>query len=172
MMRAWRWSRTLASLLAFLLLCALVDLALVAEAGAASTGTTPRFVSLRADKVNVRVGPGVRYPIAWVFVRRELPVEVTAEFDLWRKIRDIDGAEGWVHASMLSGRRSAVVTGGVRALRRAPEVASAAVAQVESGVVVKLLRCAGAWCKVAAADIQGWTRRAHLWGVYPEERVR
>lgn len=171
-MGAWCWSRTLAPLVALFVFCAQSDLALVAEAGAASTGTTPRFASLRADKVNVRIGPGVRYPIAWVFVRRDLPVEVTAEFDLWRKIRDIDGAEGWVHTSLLSGRRSAIVTGGVRALRRAPEAGAAAVAQAESGVVVKLLRCAGAWCEVAAADVRGWTRRAHLWGVYPEEQVR
>ena len=171
-MRVGRCSRAVAPLVALVLLGAMAGPALVAEAGAASTGTTPRFASLRADKVNVRIGPGVRYPIAWVFVRRDLPVEVTAEFDLWRKIRDIDGAEGWVHASLLSGRRSAVVTGGVRMLRRAPEAESPAIAHAESGVVVELLRCTGAWCEVAAAGVRGWARRAHLWGVYPGEQVK
>ena len=77
-----------------------------------------RFVSLRADEVNVRAGPGVRYPVKWVFVRKLMPVEVIAEFDTWRKIRDWEGAEGWVHRAMLSGRRSIVVTGKVATLRR------------------------------------------------------
>jgi SH3-like domain-containing protein len=80
----------------------------------------PRFVSLRASEVNLRTGPGIRYPIEWVFKRRDLPVEVVDEFESWRRIRDWEGTLGWVHQSMLRGRRTALVTGEPRVLRRAP----------------------------------------------------
>src|SRR3954451_6927804 len=79
----------------------------------------PRFVSLRSSEVNVRTGPGTRYPVEWVFVKRDIPVEITAEFDTWRRIRDWEGTEGWIHQSMLSGKRAMVVLGEVRTLRRA-----------------------------------------------------
>ena len=70
----------------------------------------PRFVSLKAGRVNVRVGPGEDYKIAWVFTRTGLPIEVIQEYDTWRRIRDSDGAVGWVFNSLLSGKRTAVVT--------------------------------------------------------------
>src|SRR5258708_28049028 len=82
-----------------------------AEGAAANTGPLPRYLSLRSDEVNLRTGPGVRYPVDWVLQRRNMPVEVLAEFENWRKIRDWQGTEGWVHQSMLSGRRYAIVTG-------------------------------------------------------------
>ena len=142
--------------------------ALPAAGQAAEPGDIPRFVSLRAAKVNVRAGPGVQYPIAWVFLRRGLPVEVVAEFEYWRKVRDRDGAEGWVHRSLLSGKRSAVVRGaGIGVLYRDADRASVAVARVEPGVVADLLACRADWCRIEAAGVRGWIARARLWGVYP-----
>lgn len=131
----------------------------------------PQFVSLRADRVNVRTGPGVRYPIAWVFVRQGLPIEITAEFDLWRKIRDIDGEEGWIHMSLLSRERAAIITGEARPLYRDPDPASLPVALAEPGVVGRVLRCREAWCELAIGRIRGWTHRTFLWGVYPGEEI-
>jgi SH3-like domain-containing protein len=144
------------------------------DAGAQPAGLPiPRFVSLRTNPINLRTGPGVRYPVDWVYVRRNLPVEVVGEFDTWRRIRDQDGAEGWVHQSMLSGKRTAVVRGGTQALRRNGEDASDAEATVESGVVVNVLRCPTglAYCRVEAGGAQGWLKREALWGVYPGETV-
>ena len=131
----------------------------------------PQFVSLRADRVNVRTGPGVRYPIAWVFVRQGLPIEITAEFDLWRKIRDIDGEEGWIHVSLLSRERAAIITGEARPLYRDPNPASPPVALAEPGVVGRVLRCREVWCELAIGPIRGWTHRTFLWGVYPGEEI-
>src|SRR4051812_46096299 len=88
---------------------------------AAAGGNLPRYLSLRSDEVNLRTGPGVRYPVDWVLQRRHMPVEVLAEFENWRKIRDWQGTEGWVHQSMLSGRRYAMVMGDVRSITRQPE---------------------------------------------------
>lgn len=132
----------------------------------------PRFASLRASQVNLRTGPGVRYPIDWIFRRRNLPVEITAEFENWRKIRDEQGAEGWVHRQMLSGRRSVVVVGAVQTLRRQPETNAPAVARLEPGVVAQVLECNGEWCRVEASGFRGWLARAGTWGTKPGERIR
>ena len=131
----------------------------------------PRFVTLRADKVNVRAGPGARYPVEWVFERKGMPVEIVAEFDTWRKVRDIQGTEGWVHQNLLSSRRGVVITGVVRTLRREPREDSAAVARAEPDVIGQLLECQAEWCRVEVAGLRGWLKRGELWGVYPHEKV-
>jgi len=146
----------------------IIGLLLAAILSPAFAGEVPRFVSLRADEINVRAGPGVQYPIAWVFVRRGLPVEVVAEFELWRKVRDRDGAEGWVHRSLLSGKRSVVVRGKtIGVLFKDAGSNSVPVARVEPGVVADIVKCAEGWCRVEVAGIRGWIERSRLWGVYP-----
>ncbi len=137
----------------------------------------PRFVSLRADEVNLRTGPGIRYPIDWVYQRRGLPVEIIDEFEAWRRIRDRHGTSGWVHQSMLSAERTAVVTGERRALLAESAPDAPVVAWLEPGVIVKLERCAGAWCLAAAEDadqhrFRGWLEKDHFWGAYADEELR
>lgn len=132
----------------------------------------PRFASLRAAQVNARTGPGVRYPIDWVFQRRNMPVEITAEFENWRKIRDDQGSEGWVHRQMLSGKRSVIVTGAIQTLRRQPDAGSPAVARLAPGVVAPVMECNGEWCRVEASGFRGWLPRAGTWGTKPGERVK
>ncbi|MBI1208574.1 MAG: SH3 domain-containing protein [Azospirillum sp.] len=131
----------------------------------------PRFVSLRSGEVNVRTGPGTRYPIEWVFLRKEMPVEVTAEFDTWRRIRDWQGSEGWVHQSMLSGKRAVVVTGDITTLRAEPGGSAQAVARAEPGVMGALVKCQSEWCEVKFDSYKGWLQRKQVWGVYANERV-
>lgn len=131
----------------------------------------PRFVSLRSGEVNVRTGPGRSYPIEWVFVRPGMPVEVTAEFDTWRRIRDVEGTQGWVHQSMLSGRRTLVVTNELRTLRERPSASAAAVAQAEPGIMGRLVACKGQWCEVELQGYHGWMERTDFWGIYPNEEV-
>lgn len=131
----------------------------------------PRFVSLRSAEVNARTGPSTRYPVEWVFVRRGMPVEVTAEFDTWRRIRDWDGSEGWVHQSMLSSKRSVIVRGETRTLHKEPGQGAAAVARVEAGVIGPVLRCRLEWCEVDFAGTRGWLRRGEVWGVQPDEKL-
>jgi len=129
----------------------------------------PRFVSLAADEVNVRAGPSTDYPIEWVYVRGGVPVEIVAEFDNWRRVRDRDGEEGWVHHSLLSGKRTAVVTGGLRTLFRTPDTAGVPVLQAEAGVIGMLLACEGAWCRMEIQGRRGWLHRDEIWGSYPDE---
>lgn len=150
----------------------------VRDAAAQSGLPVPRFVTLGASEVNLRTGPGSRYPVEWVFVRRGVPVEITAEYDTWRRIRDIDGAEGWVHQSLLSGQRGLVVLGpAIRDIHSRPEPAAPVVARAEPGVIGRLLQCPAAgsadagWCQVEIDAYRGWMRRDTLWGVYPGETV-
>jgi SH3-like domain-containing protein len=142
------------------------------EPGPQRTGLPlPRFASLTSNKVNVRRGPGKIYPVDWVFVRKGMPVEITAEWELWRKIRDSDGTTGWVHKSMLGGTRTAMILGDVRALYRRPDPASGALARAEAGVIGKVLSCHGEWCRLDLGAARGWLPRTEFWGVYPNEEL-
>lgn len=139
-----------------------------------STGLPlPRFVSLRSDEVNLRAGPGTRYPIDWVYKRRELPVEILREFDVWRLVEDPDGTKGWVHQATLTGRRSFLVTGADATLRREPRDGAAAVAILKAGVIGRLRSCEAKseWCHVQAGDYRGYLKRSQIWGTLPNEAV-
>ena len=129
----------------------------------------PRFVTLRANEVNLRSGPGTRYPIDWVYRRSGMPVEIIDEFDTWRRIRDWQGTEGWVHQSMVQGRRGILVIGQRQTLRRRPEADSPGVAQLDAGVVGELDRCRGEWCQISAGGYNGWLERKGFYGLYPYE---
>lgn len=130
----------------------------------------PRFVSLSSEKVFVRTGPALRYPIRWVYQRQHMPVEIIQEFDTWRKIRDIDGDDGWVHQSLLSGERTGIAKGEANmALYKEAKPESRIVAYLEPGVVAEIDECRGAWCKVTADGYSGWTERKFLWGIYDSE---
>ncbi len=135
--------------------------------------TLPRFAALRSDEVFLRVGPGTRYPVDWVYRRRDLPVEIEREYEVWRLVEDQDGVKGWVHQATLTGRRSFVVTGAERTLRRAASDDSAAVALLKPGVVGRIRSCEAGktWCDMQVGDYRGWLRRDEVWGTYPSEAV-
>lgn len=132
----------------------------------------PRFVSLRSDKVNVRVGPGYQYPLDWTYTKAGLPVEVVAEFDTWRQIRDNQGTTGWVHQTMLSPKRRAMTKGKTIFLHGKDNKESLPLARLEEGVNVELLRCQGDWCQVRIDRFKGWIERVALWGVYSHETLK
>ena len=139
----------------------------------------PRFVTTRSHPINVRVGPGTRYEIAWNYTVSGVPVEIIQEFDTWRKIRDLDGEEGWVHQSLLSGNRAGYATplmANGEVAMHAQKAADADVrARLSPGVRVTISECDGAWCSVSAGQpgeqqaYSGWVRQEELWGVYPDE---
>lgn len=140
------------------------------DVGAVTGLKVPRYVSLRSDTVYVRAGPGMRYPVKWVYERRGYPLQVIQEFDTWRKIRDVDGEEGWVHQSLLSGTRHVLVQGDkVMTLYKKADSGARPVAQIETGVVAKLNECADNWCQVSASGYDGWLLKSSLWGVYEHE---
>ncbi len=132
----------------------------------------PRFVTLAPDEVNLRTGPGIRYPIRLVIRKQGLPVEVIREFDVWRQVRDRDGDEGWVHKSMLSGRRSVIIKDATQVLLRRADAESRPVVRLESGVIASLDKCEADWCRLSVGGYDGWIKRDVVWGVYPDEQFK
>ena len=157
-------------------------LALIGAAGAARAGNdtspsglpVPRFVSIKADRVNVRGGPDKDHDVAWIYTRVGWPVEITAEFEDWRRIRDSDGAEGWVYHSLLSGKRTAVVQMKPKTdlvpLHAEPDDTSPVVARLQVGVMGEVKACTGTWCRLIGSGFDGWVAQHELWGVYPDEK--
>jgi SH3-like domain-containing protein len=135
----------------------------------------PRYVSLKSDHVNVRVGPTKDNDVAWVYTKSGLPVEVTAEFENWRRVRDSEGAEGWVYHSLLSGRRTAVVTlkdkDGLAPLYDSADTKSEVTARLQAGVIAQVKHCSSGWCHVSGHGFDGWIQQQRLWGVYADETV-
>ena len=136
----------------------------------------PRFVSLKTDRVNVRRGPSTTHQVVWVFARKGLPVEIIAEFENWRRVRDSDGEEGWVFHSLLAGTRTALVApwrqGERMTLVDGSSASASPVVVVESGVLGKVEKCDGQWCQISTGGFTGWMRQNMLWGVYPGEKMK
>jgi SH3-like domain-containing protein len=145
------------------------------QIGSASGLPVPRYVSLKSDRVNLREGPSKDQRTIWVFQRAGLPVEITAEFEIWRKVRDSEGAEGWVLHSLLSGRRTALVApwkkGIDSVLYRKASPKSAPVAKLQPNVIATVRGCDGAWCRVSGDGFDGFIEQSDLWGVYPNEKI-
>ncbi len=129
----------------------------------------PRFVSLKTDEGNARRGPSLTHRIDWVFKRRNMPLEVTAEYGHWRRVRDRDGQGGWVHYALLSGVRTVIVEEDMLALYSKPDPKSLVNARLEAGVIARLGKCTPDWCRLKAGGYRGWARKTALWGVRPDE---
>jgi SH3-like domain-containing protein len=145
-----------------------------AEGKGSVTGLAlPRWVALRSDEVNLRVGPGTRFPIQWQYHRRDLPVQILREVEVWRLIQDQDGVKGWVHQATLVGHRGFVVQGKEAVLRRSASNDASPVALLKPGVVGRLRSCEAAalWCEILVGDYRGWLRRDQIWGIDPSEAV-
>jgi SH3-like domain-containing protein len=146
-----------------------------AAEGAVSGLPVPRYVSLKSDHVNVRIGPTKNNEVRWIYTRAGLPVEVTAEYENWRRVRDSEGSEGWVYHSLLSGRRTAVVTmkskDDLASLYDEANTKSPVVARLQAGVVAQVKHCAASWCHISGDGFDGWIEQQRLWGVYADEKV-
>lgn len=132
----------------------------------------PRFVSLRAETGNARRGPSMDQKVDWTFNHRGLPLEITAEYGQWRRVRDRDGAGGWVHHMLLSGVRTVIVTADEPvSLLAEPDERARTRAVAEPGVIAKVEACEGAWCEVETGGIEGWLPRDAVWGVGADETI-
>ena len=161
--------------LGLLVLAAAVLPARAQQVGSASGLPVPRYVSLKSDHVNLREGPSKEHRTLWIYQRAGLPVEITAEFETWRKIRDSEGTEGWVLHSLLSGRRTALVAPWKKdtflQLRASSSDTAAISANLQPGVLASVKRCDNGWCRIYGDNFDGYIQETNLWGVYPDEKV-
>lgn len=159
------------SLFSVVLVVSLMGIAPVsaAEKGSVTNLPLPRFVSMKASEGNVRRGPSLSHRIDWVYKRRNMPLQITAEHGHWRRVQDRDGAGGWVHYALLSGVRTAIVEVDSLNLYARPDPSSQVNAQLLLGVVAELRRCEDKWCELSAGGYRGWARKGQFWGVKPGE---
>ncbi|MGM0662375.1 MAG: SH3 domain-containing protein [Pseudomonadota bacterium] len=155
--------------LAILALLLWPHMAVPQDRGPATNLPLPRYVSLKASEANVRRGPSLTHRIDWVFKRRGMPLRVTAEFGHWRRVQDRDGAGGWVHYTLLSGTRTALVRAKMLDMRARPKPDAMVVARLEQDVIARLDECGVTWCAMSAEGYRGWTLKTALWGIEPEE---
>ncbi|PPQ36545.1 SH3-like domain-containing protein [Rhodoblastus acidophilus] len=166
-----------ARIFAVVLLCALSVPAQAQQAKGSVTGLPlPRYVSLKSSAVNLREGPSKDHATKWIYQRAGLPVEIIAEFATWRRIRDSEGADGWVLHSLLSGKRTALVQPWKKdapplPLRAKPDKTAALTARLAPGVVANVKKCDEGWCRLVGPGFDGFMRQDDLWGVYPGEKV-
>jgi len=129
----------------------------------------PRFVSIAAERGFMRTGPGRKYPIDWVYKRQNLPLKVVEEYEAWRRVVDFEGTEGWMHRSLLSNRRTAMIIGGAQVLRSKPSLNGKINANLQKGVIVTLEECGIKWCKLEHPEVTGWLPRAGIYGILRDE---
>lgn len=161
-----RVSRVAQAILTWVLMA---GLAVASERGPVTNLPMPRFVSLKASEANMRRGPSLTHKIDWVLKRRNMPLQVIGEFEHWRRVRDKDGATGWVHYSLISGVRTVIVETDLVGLRVRPEPDAIVRAYIEAGVVAYLEACTLDWCRIKADRYKGWVEKSTIWGVFPEE---
>lgn len=137
--------------------------------GAVTNLPLPRYVTLKTNEGNARRGPGLTHRIDWVFRRAGMPLRVTAEYENWRRVEDADGVGGWVHYSLLSGSRSALVTEPLLDLRATPLADGPVLLRAEAGVIARVLECGPDWCRLSVEGEKGWAPKNALWGVDPDE---
>ncbi len=143
--------------------------AVAGERGSETNLPLPRFVSLKAGEGNARRGPSLSHKIDWVFKRRHMPLQITDEYGHWRRVRDKDGAGGWVHYALLSGVRTVIVDEDLLPLYVKPDAQTKVSAYAEAGVVARLGACGDMWCRISADGFKGWAAKAALWGVAAQE---
>lgn len=175
-------TRAAGRLIAAAILAAIAIPAAANETGGTTVGPSgyplPRFVSLKASKVNLRIGPGRDYAVDWMYMKSGLPMEIVQEYDNWRRVRDAEGTEGWIYQSLLSGKRTAIATpwdagkGTTVSLMAEPATGAATVAVIEPGAVGSVISCTGDWCEMEFSGHRGWLNQSSVWGVYPGEKIK
>lgn len=161
--------RCLAILTAFLVALSPIVAAAEDNRGQVTNLPLPRYVSMKAAEGNVRRGPSLTHRIDWVFKRRGMPLQITAEYGNWRKVQDRDGAGGWVHYALLSGVRTVLIESEMLPVYARPDPNAPINAHFETGVVARLGSCSLDWCRISAGGYRGWTLKSNLWGVDPAE---
>ncbi|MDK3075079.1 SH3 domain-containing protein [Sedimentitalea sp. JM2-8] len=150
-------------------LCMMAAGAVAQERGPVTNLPIPRYVSMKANEGNVRRGPSLTHRIDWVFKRRDMPLQITAEHGHWRRVQDRDGAGGWVHYALLSGVRTVLVEKDMLKVHARPDLGSPVNAMFELGVVARLGECTSDWCRISAGGHRGWAQKENLWGVRSDE---
>ena len=123
-----------------------------------------KFLSLKKNEANVRVGPSRDYPIKYTYKKKYLPLEILDKFENWKKIKDFENNSGWIHTSLLSKKKSAINIKNNSILYKKPTIFSEPIAKLEAGRLMIIKKCKKNWCKVNSSSFEGWILKNSLWG--------
>jgi SH3-like domain-containing protein len=128
----------------------------------------PRIANLKSSKVNLHVGPGIHYPIDWVLTLKHMPVIIVSEFGQWRRVKICDGTIGWIHKSLLSCKKKAILLNDA-VLFSSDSEGSKKLAQIGKNVVVEIIKRKDIWTKIIVETddkdkFTGYVKTRSLWG--------
>ena len=160
------------SILFFLFFCLLLNVSYSNEIGQVTGYKIPRFVSLKSDEVNLRIGSSTNYPIILKYVTKNIPVEITDEYERWRKVRDMEGNEGWIHRDLLKGDRFVIIIKNNKSIiHMYSKPDGVPIGEIGESNIAKIKVCLEKWCKIKFESHKGWINKKNLWGVYEKEEV-
>lgn len=145
--------------------------ACLASPVAAQERPLPYWASIAAGQALMRTGPDRSYPALWLYKRRDLPVRVLQVVGPWRRVKEQDGSSGWMLATLLAARRTAVVSGGLRPIRAEPGPGAHSLWQAEPGVLGRISKCDGQYCRIQIGEKVGFIEQAGIWGTDPGEKL-
>ena len=123
-----------------------------------------KFLSLKNNEVNLRLGPSFEYPIKLTYNKKYLPIIILDKSETWRKIKDFENNTGWIHISQLSKRQTAINYKNNSILFKKPTIYSKPIARLEIGRLVLIKKCKIKWCKITSGGFNGWIDKNSLWG--------
>ena len=129
----------------------------------------PRYVSLKVKEANARRGPSLSHKIDWIYKRQNMPLEIYAEYENWRRVRDFEGLGGWVHYTLLSGTRYVLIKNELLEMRLLPSIDAQVIAKVPQHNIATLDKCNKDWCRITDDGYKGWVPKNGIWGVYENE---
>ena len=139
------------------------------ERGQVTNLPIPRYVSLKAKEANARRGPSLSHKIDWIYKRKNMPLEVYAEYENWRRVRDFEGLGGWVHYTLLSGIRYVLIKDELLEMRLLPSIDAQVIAKLPQHNIATLDKCTRDWCRITDDGYKGWVPKTGIWGVYKKE---
>ncbi len=154
---------------ASIILAAFQGLAKETERGQVTNLPIPRYVSLKAKEANARRGPSLSHKIDWIYKRKNMPLEIYAEYENWRRVRDFEGLGGWIHYTLLSGIRYVLIKDELLEMRLLPTNEAQVIAKLPQHNIATLDKCNIDWCKIVDDGYRGWVLKSGIWGVYKNE---
>ena len=133
----------------------------------------PRYVSLKSDDANIRVGPSKNYPIEIKYIKKNYPLKVLDEYEEWRKVEDFNRNIGWIHKSLISGIRTGIVlSNDNKTIKLLNTLNGNIIGEIGSGNIVFLEKCKIDWCLASFGDYKGWIDKKNIWGVKEKEIIK
>ena len=129
----------------------------------------PRYVSLKSNEVNLRIGSSKNYPIKLKYTKKNFPIEIIQEYNQWREVKDFEGNKGWIHKSLLKGERYALADSKNKMLLVYNKPNGKLIGEIGNYNIVKLKKCLKNWCQINIEEARGWSHKRDLWGVYQDE---